>query len=122
MHDSRLAGTPSLGLRVALFFVSLLIAGGCGGLLVRPLDGNAFPRLRMFETARDGSIDLEPNAAFRLIGSRGNVCEISTGAYGVRVPHAGAEAGPHGSWLAVGDSQVLGFGVDDGDTFAARLT
>jgi len=106
---------------LALLTASLLITGTIAELVVRRLDHDAFPRLRMFERAGDGSIVLASNTAARLIGSRGTICEIVTGPHGVRVQDAGA-AEPRGAWLAVGDSQVLGFGVADRDTFVARAS
>jgi lysophospholipase L1-like esterase len=122
MSELSSAVGPSLRLRIAVFTISLVITGIVAELIVRRLDGNAFPRLRMFELERDGSITLEPNATSRLIASRGAVCEIATGTYGVRTHRAGEPAGPRGAWLVVGDSQVLGFGVADSETFAARAT
>lgn len=96
--------------------VSLIVSGAVAEGIVRSMDGGAFPRLRLFvEDARTG-IALRPNATAS-VRKQGGSWSMRTGEDGIRSASDASAA-----WVVVGDSQALGFGVDDGDTFAARAT
>lgn len=107
----------SLRAKVVSLLVSLTISGALAEGLVRSIDGGAFPRLRLFvEDARVG-IALRAFATTQ-VSRKGGAWSMATGDDGVRVtPNLGGDA-----WIVVGDSQALGFGVEDGQTFAARAT
>lgn len=97
-----------LGALAGLAFVGLALIEGAARLA----DGNAFPRFGAY-TVRDGELRLRADTATRLRRADGTVTTVRTGARGLRRPDAGVG-------LVVGDSQALGLGVEDGDTFAAR--
>lgn len=81
--------------------------------VLRVMDGNALPQLDIF-TLASGHLRLLPNEGVRLRRAVGGPYEVHTGDGGRRIP-VGRDT------LVVGDSQVLGLGVEDGETFTARL-
>ena len=102
-----------LSLRIGLPIAALGLACGLSEAMLRVGDGNAFPQLDVFEM-REGQTRLQANATARLRRVDGSIYTVRTGSQGLRLP-----LGDRG--LVVGDSQVLGFGVEDDETFAARL-
>lgn len=102
-----------LALRLALPIAALGLACGLSEAMLRVVDGNAFPQLDLFDL-REGQIRLLENATARVRRVDGSIYTVRTGSQGLRLP-----MGDQG--LVVGDSQVLGFGVEDDETFAARL-
>ncbi len=80
---------------------------------MRVVDGNSFPQLDIFE-ARAGQLRLQANAGARVRRADGGIYTLHTGVEGLRLPTGEG-------WLVVGDSQVLGYGVEDDETFAALL-
>ena len=97
---------------------SVLTAAVCEGL-IRAIDGNATPMIRLFEGDNEGHIRLRPNGMARIARAVGDPWEIHTNADGHRV--ASQPVQPE-SWIVVGDSQVMGNGVNDADAFPALLT
>ncbi len=96
----------------------LLVAAAALALVeaaARTLDGGGLPRLGLFRE-RDGRIELVPDATAAVRHPTGRVTTVTTDAHGCRV------GGAPGGWIAVGDSQVLGLGVADDETFAARAS
>lgn len=89
------------------------LACGLSEGLMRFADGNAFPQLDIFE-ARDGQLRLQANAAARVRRPDGGTYTLQTGELGLRLPKGDG-------LLIVGDSQVLGYGVEDSESFAALL-
>lgn len=82
-------------------------------LIVRAGSGGALPHLRLF--VQDGdTIGLEPDACADVRHAAGHGFEVCADAAGHRTPSAAP-----GSWLVVGDSQVLGMGVDGDAAFPA---
>lgn len=82
-------------------------------LIVRVGSGGALPHLRLF--VQDGTdIGLEPDACADVRHAAGHGFLVCADAAGHRTPSAEPDA-----WLVVGDSQVLGMGVDGGDAFPA---
>ncbi len=98
---------------------SAIAIGAALGLLafaegaLRVMDGNALPQLDIF-TLESGQLRLLPNETVRLRRATSGPYEVHTGDGGRRLP-IGRDT------LILGDSQVLGLGVDDGESFAARL-
>ena len=84
--------------------------------VVRARDGGALPHLDIFTTGADGRPELEANAETRLLRAGGLVSTVRTGPRGLRRGDASA---PEPDWLVVGDSQVMGQGVEDRETFCA---
>ena len=83
-------------------------------LIVRFGSGDALPHLRLF--VQDGDvIGLEPDQCAGVRHASGHEFEVCADPQGHRTPTP-----PDGSWLVVGDSQVLGMGVDGTETFTAR--
>jgi lysophospholipase L1-like esterase len=99
---------PQAALWVTAIALGLAIAE-CGARLV---DGGAAPRLGIFRDD-DGRIEPVPGSATRFRHPTGRVTRVDIDADGCRA------GGANGGWLAVGDSQVLGQGVEDDETFEA---
>jgi hypothetical protein len=82
-------------------------------LIVRIGSGGALPHLRLF--VQDGPvIGLEPDACADVRHAAGHGFTVCADAAGRRSPSADP-----GAWLVVGDSQVLGMGVDGDEAFPA---
>jgi hypothetical protein len=82
-------------------------------LIVRLGSGGALPHLRLF--VQDGdTIGLQPDACADVRHAAGHGFEVCADSAGHRTPTAAP-----GSWLVVGDSQVLGMGVDADAAFPA---
>ncbi len=113
-----MSDAPSIKARIAIMTVSSLItAGVCEGV-IRLADGNATPMIRLF--AADGEhIRLKKNGMARIASPSGTPWEIHTNDDGHRTPTQTVSAE---SWIAVGDSQVMGNGVNDDAPFPALLT
>lgn len=105
-----------LPLRTRVLVGLTSLAVGCGGaeVLTRLVDGGALPHLALFSKTPDGTIVLAPNAHQTLTSPSG-VFSVQTDAAGCRSATQSASSG----WLVVGDSQVLGMGVEADQTFAA---
>ncbi len=112
---------PSLAWRIGAFLLSTLLTLAAAEAVVRARDGGALPKLRLFMSVAGGRIVLRPGAEARVGGPRGPY-RVATDGLGIRAARAAAAPAPAGGWLAVGDSQVLGMGLDWHDTFAARLS
>jgi hypothetical protein len=80
--------------------------------------GSAFPYLNIFEADARYGVVLESNASTRVRTRKGRVSSIRTNEHGFRGPRVSS---PGGSILLLGDSQVLGFGVEENETVAGRL-
>ena len=107
---------PPLPLRTRLMVGFTSLAVGCAGAegLARLGDGGALPHLALFHQDAGGSIGLRPQASQDIAGPQDSF-SVRTDRAGCRV---GRDADPSG-WLVVGDSQVLGMGVEGEQTFAA---
>ena len=114
-----MSDVPSINVRIAIMTLSsALTAAVCEGL-IRAIDGNATPMIRLFESDNTGHIRLRRNGMARIARAVGDPWEIHTNADGHRV--ATQPVQPE-SWIVVGDSQVMGNGVNDADAFPALLT
>lgn len=107
-HLRRVARVSSLLLGVAL---ALPLAEA----LAWAADRGAFPYLRLFEPDAVTGVRLRPSSSARVRSARGHVTTVRTGPLGFRRPE-GRQV------LLLGDSQVLGYGVEDHEAVAAQLT
>src|SRR5688572_15342915 len=101
------------GLLVASLALSLALAEA-GARLVR---GGAFPHLNLFRASTRYGVTLEPSAATRVRSRGGRVTEVRTNSLGFRGPEAHAPR-----VLLLGDSQMMGYGVDWPETIAPALS
>ncbi len=85
----------------------------------RMRDDGAFPHLNIYTADEKQGTRLEPNASMKLRVGDNPLTTVNTNAKGYR----GADwpAPTAGEVLVVGDSQVFGIGVEDGETFSAKL-
>lgn len=112
-----------LVLKLAAALVSLVAALAIGeGLATWAFDG-AYPTLNLYEADARYGVRLTPDADTRVASPSGVITDIHTNALGFRGPEwpAPATSVVPGRILIVGDSQVLGWGVPEAQTFAARL-
>jgi hypothetical protein len=82
-------------------------------------DGGAFPHLNVYRADGRLGVRLEPHASQRFALHDNPPSEIHIDGAGLRGPELGAAG--HDEILVLGDSQAFGLGVDDDQTFAARL-
>lgn len=109
---------PSLKTRIAIMgFSTVVTALACEGL-IRIVDGNATPMIRLFEADESGHVGLQTSGRARIARANGQPWEINTDAAGRRISAIPVSSQ---SWIAVGDSQVMGNGVSDEDNFPAQL-
>jgi hypothetical protein len=104
------------GIRVAAgLAIGLVIAE----LAFRYRDGGAFPHVNFYVEDADRGVRLRPGATERIRFSNNPITSVRTNAQGYR----GAEWPPPAAdeVVVVGDSQVFGLGVDEGETFSAVL-
>jgi len=102
-----------------MMIASLAFIFGLAEAAVRWSDGGGLPSLPIFRQIGDGMIDLQDNASARYRSPGRRVHTVMTGAFGLRIASSDEVPPSPGHWLAVGDSQVFGLGVDGAATFAA---
>ncbi|MSP60375.1 MAG: hypothetical protein EXR72_08545 [Myxococcales bacterium] len=124
MAARRSKGTGT-GARVVMAGLSVVVSLGIAELAANLLHRGAWPYLNLFQADARYGVRLRAGATTRLRSRTGRVTEIATNALGFRgpewprpLPSRGPVAG---RVLLLGDSQVLGFGVEEADTFAALL-
>ena len=105
-------------LSLGLLGLSVPLALGVAEFLAVWVQGGAFPYLNIFRPDARYGVVLEADASTRVRTRRGRVTSIRTNALGFRGP---APSGRPGGVLLLGDSQALGFGVEESDTVAGRL-
>jgi len=110
---------PSIKARIAIMTISSLITAALCEGAIRVIDGNATPMIRLFESDAGGAIHLEPSETARIARAYGEPWEINTDANGHRIA---SQTVDDRSWIVVGDSQVMGNGVNDAEPFPALLT
>ena len=109
---------PPLKTRLLIMGISCVVTAGLAEGLVRVADGNSMPMIRLFEADSSGHIGLEPNGSARVSAPFGPPWEIHTDPQGRRVP---PQTLSDQAWIVVGDSQVMGNGVADGEAFPSLL-
>ncbi len=107
---------PPLWLRVAILAITVVVGVALSEALVRWKSENAVPHVEIFEL-RDGLLRLQADQTLRLMRPDGGNWTLNTDARGFRQPEATLDK----PWLVVGDSQVLGLGVEDEESFPARI-
>jgi hypothetical protein len=115
-HLSRRARRAGTALRICLGLVSGLTIAE---LLFARRDHGAFPHLNVYEADPVLGVRLRPGAKMRLAFGGNPVTSVRINQQGFR----GADLPPPGGdeVVVVGDSQVFGLGVEEGETFSARL-
>jgi hypothetical protein len=103
---------------VALALASLVGSLGLAELGARTLHRGAFPFLNTFVADSRYGVRLAPEARTRVRSRLGRITEIRTDARGFRGPGMRDAAT---RLLLLGDSQVMGYGVDYPDTIGAQL-
>lgn len=83
-------------------------------------DGGAFPHLNLYEADADLGVKLQRGAQMKLRVADNPVTSVRTNSLGFRGDEWPAPT--PGEVLVVGDSQVFGLGVEEGDTFSAQLS
>jgi hypothetical protein len=101
--------------------VLLAIAAGLGiaELAVRGADGGAFPHVNFYVPDADLGVRLEPGATMKLQLGTNPITAIRVNEHGYRGEDWPSPSGDE--ILTVGDSQVFGLGVEEDETFSARL-
>lgn len=107
-----------IGLRFAFVLISLAAGLAVAEHFFDNRDGGAFPHLNIYETDKILGVRLQPHARQRLRFGNNPFFNVRTNAYGFRGADRPIE---ENSILVVGDSQVLGLGVEEHETFAAQL-
>lgn len=104
---------------VSKVLLGLTLGLGLAELAFRLRDDGAFPHLNLYREDAALGVTLEPSAETRIKLGKNPTTTVHTNALGFR----GAEwpAAAKGDVLVVGDSQVFGLGVEDGETFSAQL-
>ncbi|MDP1824073.1 MAG: hypothetical protein Q8L48_12550 [Archangium sp.] len=100
-----------------LLGLSLGLAIAEVGFRVR--DDGAFPHLNFYVADDKQGVRLEPNAEMKLRVGDNPITTVRTNSRGYRGADWPAPA--PGELLVVGDSQVFGLGVEDGETFSVKL-
>lgn len=111
-----------MALRILLAALGLTFALLGAEAMARLADGGAFPFLDIYETDGRYGVRLAADATTRVRSRGGNVTTVTINALGFRASASAASAAPPPEVLLLGDSMVFGYGVDDQDTMAARLT
>lgn len=111
-------------MKKALVAAVKVLAGITIGLVVaefgfRSRDDGAFPHLNLYLEDATLGVALEPNAETRVKLGKNPTTTVRTNSLGFRGGEWPAPAA--GEVLVVGDSQVFGLGVEEGETFSAQL-
>ena len=105
--------------RIAMAFAGVAVGLVLAELAFRWRDGGAFPHLNVYVADPVLGVRLRPGATEKLAFGGNPITSIRINADGFRgpdLPPPGAD-----EVLVVGDSQVFGLGVEEDQTFAARL-
>jgi hypothetical protein len=99
--------------------LGLVVGLGASEALFRSRDHGAFPHLNLYAPDAELGVRLLPGESMKLAFGGNPVTGVRINGAGLR----GAEPGPPGGdeVLVIGDSQVFGLGVEEGETASARL-
>ena len=115
-------------LRRGLIASQVLLGLGLGLVIAEQVfakrDDKAFPHVNFYVADAELGVRLEPNATMRFRFRDNPTTTIHVNAQGYRgedwaAPDSSASGG--GEIIVLGDSQVFGLGVEDGETFSAKL-
>ncbi len=99
--------------------LTVTVALGLAELGLRVVDGFAFPHLNVYEADAVLGVHLRPGAVERVAFGGNPATDVRINAQGFRGADWPAPA--PGEIVIVGDSQVFGLGVPEGDTLSAQL-
>jgi hypothetical protein len=105
--------------RIAAVVAGLALGLGVAEAVFRHRDGGAFPHVNFYLPDPDLGVRLEPGATERIAFGGNPITSVRINAAGYRGADWPAPA--PGELVVVGDSQVFGLGVEEDQTFAARL-
>ena len=105
--------------RTAMMLAGLAVGLGAAELVFRHRDHNAFPHLNTYVSDPLLGVRLRPGAEEDVAFSGNPVTHVRINSAGYRGGELPAPGGD--DVLVVGDSQVFGLGVEEDETFAARL-
>lgn len=106
---------------VAKVVLGLALGVGLAEVVFSQRDAGAFPHLNLYVADEALGVKLQPNARMKLrVADTNPVTTVRTNAQGFRGDDWPAPT--PGELLVVGDSQVFGLGVEEGETFSARLS
>ncbi len=105
--------------RFATMFAGLAVGLVVAELVFRARDDGAFPHVNFYVADSVLGVRLEPNAEEKIAFGGNPVTSVRTNSKGYRGTEWPAP-GPD-EILVVGDSQVFGLGVEEGETFSAQL-
>ena len=111
--------SPTLKTRLMVLGISSLVTAVLAEGLIRLVDGNSLPMIKLFEADDQGHITLQKNGTSRISSPRGEPWEINTDEHGRRTTPTPPS---DNAWIVVGDSQVMGNGVADAEAFPGLLT
>lgn len=106
----------SIGARLGLACLGVALALPAAELLARVASGGARPTLDIYASDPRYGVRLQPRAHTRLRSREGHHSELVTNSLGFRGPEWRS-----GGLLLLGDSQMMGYGVEEGETTAAYL-
>ena len=112
------SASPSLRTRLVILCISSLVTLGLAEVLVRFVDNGAMPMIHLFTHGPDKSIILRPGSQMRVASGQREPWTLRISEAGFRVTDGTPSPAP-GHWLALGDSQVMGSGVEADATFSA---
>jgi hypothetical protein len=105
-----------------MVFVGLGVGLGIAELVFRHRDGGAFPHLNIYRPDPALGVRLEPGATEQVAFGGNPITSVRVNAAGYRgADWPAPAAGASDEVLVVGDSQVFGLGVEETETFSARL-
>src|SRR5262249_8393713 len=114
-------GKPSRRARLALIGASILVSLGLAEVMASLVHHRAFPYLNIFEPDPLLGVRLRPNATARIRSRSGRVTEIKTNAQGFRGRDWATTPTTPTRVLLLGDSQMLGYNVDEQAALASQL-
>ncbi len=106
--------------RLKMLGLSCLVTLACAEGLVRFVDGGAMPMIHLFQSTEDGSVRLAPGEEMKVHRAGADPWTLAITASGFRAESTEEPAPATGGWLAVGDSQVMGNGVEAAEAFPAQ--
>jgi len=118
MPDPKSRTSRALGAAIRVI-AGLVIGAVIAEVAFRARDGGAFPHLNLYTPDAELGVRLLPGESMKLAFGGNAPTTVRVNASGYRGPDWPAPGADE--VLVVGDSQVFGLGVEEGETFSARL-